>query len=476
MRVNLADIQDQDQFDVCIIGSGPAGITCALQLGENGKRVLILEGGDEEYTKQSQDIYSGTIDGDPYFPLNGVRLRHFGGTSGHWAGWCRPLDAQDFETKGTNRDVAWPIKKYDLDPYLDQARDILEIKRFDPDQLLGESDFAQIFFSYSPPVRFADKFGEALSKSPAIYLVLRANLTEIETNGSAITGLQVADFSGAMKRVRALDYILACGGIENSRLLLWSNHKSNGRLVRNSAMLGTHWMEHPEYNVGEAILSKKFNFKFDERGIVRFSPTQTLIAKEDILNCVVEFRETSYSTAKKIIADIACVAPTYGRWAFKMLNKDLVCATRFRAAWEQEPRSVNRITLGEDRDQFGIPKTILHWRKSEKDLKTVRVVVEKLAQHMAQKDIGRIKIKPWVLGEEDPPINDALAGYHHLGGTRMASTPDNGVVDADCRVFGQSNLFVAGSSVFPSGGFANPTLTIVQLALRLSHAIESRNR
>lgn len=159
-----------------------------------------------------------------------------------------------------------------------------------------------------------------------------------------------------------------------------------------------------------------------------------------------------------------------------MLNKDLVCATRFRAAWEQEPRSVNRITLGEDRDQFGIPKTILHWRKSEKDLKTVRVVVEKLAQHMAQKDIGRIKIKPWVLGEGDPPINDALAGYHHLGGTRMASTPDNGVVDADCRVFGQSNLFVAGSSVFPSGGFANPTLTIVQLALRLSHTIASRNR
>lgn len=475
MRVNLADIHDQDQFDVCIIGSGPAGITCALQLAENGKRVLILEGGDEEYTKQSQDIYSGTIDGDPYYPLAEARLRQFGGTSGHWTGWCRPLDAQDFETKGTSTDVAWPIKKYHLDPYLDQARDILEIKRFDSDQLLGESDLAQIFFSYSG-VRFADKFRETLSKSSAIYLALRANLTEIETNGIAITGLQVADFSGAMKRIRALDYILACGGIENSRVLLWSNQKSTGRLVKNSAMLGTHWMEHPEFTVGDAILSKRFNFKFDEKGIVRFSPTQALIAKEDILNCVVEFLETSYTAAKGIVADIACVAPTFGRWAFTMLNKDLICATRVRSAWEQEPRSVNRITLGEDRDRFGIPKTILHWRKSEKDFKTVRVVVEKLAQHMAQKDIGRIKITPWVLGEGDAPINEAMGGYHHMGGTRMASTPDNGVVDADCRVFGQSNLFVAGSSVFPSGGFANPTLTIVQLALRLSHTIASRNR
>lgn len=475
MRVNLADIHDQDQFDVCIIGSGPAGITCALQLAENGKRVLILEGGDENYTKQSQDIYSGTIDGDPYFPLSEARLRQFGGTSGHWSGWCHPLAPQDFETKGTSTDVAWPIKKYDLDPYLDQARDILEIKGFDSDQLLGASGLAQIFYSYSR-VRFADKFGEALSKSPAIYLALRANLTEIETNGTAITGLQVADFSGAMKRVRALDYILACGGIENSRVLLWSNHKSTGRLVKNSAMLGTHWMEHPEFSVGEAILSKTFNFKFDDHGLIRFVPTQALIAKEDILNCVVEFYETSYRAAKEIVADIACVAPTFGRWAFKMLNKDLICATRVRAAWEQEPRSVNRITLGEDRDQFGIPKTILHWRKSEKDFKTVRVIVEKLAQHMAQKDIGRIKINPWVLGEGNAPITDAFGGYHHMGGTRMASTPDKGVVDADCRVFGQSNLFVAGSSVFPSGGFANPTLTIVQLALRLSHTIASRNR
>ena len=476
MRVNLADIQDQDQFDVCIIGSGPAGITCALQLEENGKRVLILEGGDEEYTKQSQDIYSGTIDGDAYFPLADLRLRQFGGTSGHWSGWCRPLGAQDFETKGTNTDVAWPIKKHDLDPYLDKARDILELKRFDSDQLLGESNFAQIFYCYSK-VRFADKFGGALSKSPAVYLALRANLTEIETNGSAITGLQVADFSGARKRVRALDYILACGGIENSRVLLWSNQKSNGRLVKNSAMLGTHWMEHPEFNVGEAILSKKFIFKFDERGIVRFSPTPALIAKEDILNCVVEFYENSYKAAKRIIADIACVAPTLGRRALKLLNKDLVCATRVRVALEQEPRSVNRITLDEDRDQFGIPKTILHWRKSENDFKTVRVVAEKLAQHMAQKDIGRIKLKPWILGEADPTIVDTLGGgAHHLGGTRMASTPGNGVVDADCRVFGQSNLFVAGSSVFPSGGFAGPTLTIVQLALRLSHTIASRNR
>ena len=473
MRVNLHEIGDADTFDVCIVGSGPAGMTCALELAANGKRVLLLEGGDTEYLKQSQDIYLGTTIGDPYFDLSAARLRQFGGSTAHWAGWCRPLDTVDFDAKGTDTAGAWPIRKSALDPYLDRARDILELKDIAPDQLLGDSGFSQIFFSYSP-VRFADKFGEDLSKSSSIFVALRANLTEIETNGRAVTGLQVAEFSGVGKRVRAHNYILACGGIENCRLLLWSNQKSNGLLVRNSATLGTHWMEHPENTIGEAILSKDFNFQFDERGIARFCPTQAFISKEGILNCVLELYETSYSAARQIIADIGCVAPTYGKWAFKMLNKQLICGARVRAAWEQEPRSVNCVTLGDDCDPFGIPRAVLHWRKSEKDLKTVRLAAQKLAEHAARDNIGRIKIEPWVLGEEDPPVNDEMAGRHHMGGTRMAAKPDDGVVDSECRVFGQSNLFVAGSSVFPSCGYANPTLTIVQLALRLSHNIVSQ--
>lgn len=473
MRINLHEIGDADTFDVCIVGSGPAGITCALELAANGKRVLILEGGDTEYLKQSQDIYLGTTLGDPYFDLSTSRLRQFGGSSGHWSGWCRPIDTVDFEAKGTDTDGAWPIRKSDLDPHLDRARDLLGLKEIARDQLLGDSGFSQIFFSYST-VRFADKFGENLSKSTSIFLALRANLTEIETNGHAVTGLRVADFSGVEKRVRAHNYILACGGIENCRLLLWSNRKSNGLLVRNSATLGTHWMEHPEFAIGEAILSKEFNLQFDERRVSRFCPTPAFMSKEGILHCVLEVYETSYTAARQLIADICCVAPAYGKWAFKMLNKHLVCGARIRAACEQEPRLVNRVTLGDDCDQFGIPRTVLHWRKSEKDLKTVRVAIQKLAEYAARNNIGRIKIDSWVLGEEDLPVGDESAGHHHMGGTRMAAKPDDGVVDSECRVFGQSNLFVAGSSVFPSCGYANPTLTIVQLALRLSHSIVSQ--
>jgi choline dehydrogenase-like flavoprotein len=127
--------------------------------------------------------------------------------------------------------------------------------------------------------------------------------------------------------------------------------------------------------------------------------------------------------------------------------------------------------LDRETDRFGIPRPILKWRRSALDKKTFRSVALTLGAYFAGGNNARLKLHDWLLserlvfncdGEADCP-----GGYHHLGGTRMAATSNNGVVDADARVFGTKNLFVAGSSVFPSGGFCNPTLTIVQLALRL---------
>ncbi len=96
------------------------------------------------------------------------------------------------------------------------------------------------------------------------------------------------------------------------------------------------------------------------------------------------------------------------------------------------------------------------------------MVARRLGAYLARANLGRMRLDPWVLGEADLPTNDRIGGPHHMGGTRMAGSPAEGVVDADCKVFGQSNLYLAGSSVFPSGGYANPTLTIIQLALRLA--------
>ena len=145
-----------------------------------------------------------------------------------------------------------------------------------------------------------------------------------------------------------------------------------------------------------------------------------------------------------------------------------------RAAWEQEPNSRNRIELSEESDKFGVPRVKLHWKKGQLDLKTAQKTAQRFGIYLAEADVGRLQLDPWVLGKGTYPENDELAGNHHMGGTRMAEAPSEGIVDRNCKVFGQENLYIAGSSVFPSAGHANPTMTIVQLALRLAHQLDAK--
>jgi len=468
MRLSVTDLSAEDLFDYCIIGTGPAGITCALSLAASGTRIILLEGGGREYSERSQNLYRGQVVGDPYFALDESRLRYFGGTSNHWNGTVRTLDAFDFKAKGAFPETKWPIAKADLDPYFQPAADIFEIPVLPSDRPVSGSGFNQVHFIFSDSVRFAKKFEARIVSNTGIFLVFDANMTGLETNGESVTGAQIVDSDGNRRRVRARRYILATGGIENSRLLLWSNVQTNGQLVKDANTLGRYWMEHPIFRLGEAILTGDFPSVTDGPRIAFFSPTPDTMIKEGILNCGLSFFLLHYEGAKKIVADIACVVPDLGKWALNQLGKNLICVVQVRAAWEQEPRADNRIELSDERDALGMPRSRLHWRKSKTDFRTPQVSALRFGEYMARSNIGRLRLDPWVLGEGEFPADDELAGNHHMGGTRMAATAEHGVVDSNCKVFGQTNLYIAGSSVFASGGHANPTLTIVQLALRLA--------
>src|SRR5690606_27266175 len=173
-------------------------------------------------------------------------------------------------------------------------------------------------------------------------------------------------------------------------------------------------------------------------------------------------------TTRKLITELACVAPELGEKVFRRFGKHLVCGLQLRASWEQPPRPYNRVVLGDRVDAFGIPRADLHWFLEDFDRRTPRVTAGLLAAEFAARGIGRLRLERWLDGLEDFPDDDETGGNHHMGGTRMSRDPRSSVVDTDCRVHGMANLYVGGSSVFPSAGFANPTLTIVQLALRLA--------
>lgn len=465
MITDITQIDPSVRYDCCVIGAGPAGLTVAMSLAERRHNVLLLEAGAFDFSDQSQEVYRGEVIGDPYFALEQARLRYFGGTSGHWAGWCRTLDEIDFLPKQNFPKAFWPIRKADLEPYVAAASEMVETWIEPADEEVPGFGIKRIHVTFSPPVLFGEKYHDKIRDARNITVCPNANVFQFQTNGSSITSVTAVNYDDVAVSIPAKCFVLACGGIENSRILLHANANSNGQIVKNETTLGKYWMEHPLFTIGSVLL---FEQPQERRSF--YSLTADKQRELGILNCALRVEANVYKEkTKQLIADIACVAPTLGEWALRQLGYGLVCGVQIRATWEQEPRPENRIELSKDAvDRFGVPRTVLHWTKSEKDLETLRKTALQYGEYLAQADAGRLKLDDWVLGKSDYPENDDLAGYHHMGGTRMADSAAEGVVDRNLKVWGQDNLYVCGSSVFPSSGHAMPTLTIVQLALRLT--------
>jgi choline dehydrogenase-like flavoprotein len=136
---------------------------------------------------------------------------------------------------------------------------------------------------------------------------------------------------------------------------------------------------------------------------------------------------------------------------------------------ESAPNPDSRVTLVRERDALGMRRVKLDWRLSELDRRSAVRTVEVLGAELGRAGLGRLRLDVDPDSSELP--RDVAGGWHHMGTTRMSADPRRGVVDADCRVHGLSNLFVAGSSVFPTAGSGTPTLTIVALALRLADTL-----
>jgi len=461
--------------DFCVVGSGPAGMTLALELERHGRSVVLLEGGGLEWSPESHELYRGDVIGDHYVALEFARARLLGGTSGHWGGWSYQLTDLAFKKKAGFEDAQWPIEKKDLDPFLPQARSVLDIgPPADEVVLDGEFGIKEFRISYSR-VRFGQKYRERLASSQHITCVTNANLTGLKTDGRNVVAATVTNFMGQSGSVYAKYFVLAMGGIENSRMLLWCNHQANGHLVDSRAPLGRYWMEHPAYTVGHALVDLKIPKTEYFRPHLLLTFTEAVFRKLGILECSIALEEIPSSGTKGLLKDLICVAPKAGEWAASLAGKNIVCGTKLIIGWEQEPVWSNHVKLSETkRDRFGIPLVELHWKKTDRDRVTLEKALSQFNDFLMARNRGRLKLDDWVLGKGGYPASaDDGVSYHHMGGTRMASTVEKGVVDQNCRVFGQDNLYVAGSSVFPSGGEANPTLAIVQLSLRLAEHLRN---
>lgn len=488
------------RFDVCVVGAGPAGITLARALAARGLDVALMEGGDFEFTPESQALYSGEHVGVGYEDLDVVRLRYFGGSSGHWNGTCRALDAHDFVPL-EHRPWGWPIAKTDLDPYGPAAAEILELES--PEELpevplrQSEGRFRQIQWRHSPPVRFGDKYRDEIVGSERITLCLNANLVDLRLDDS-LAKVTAAVFKSHEAgdpgfTVRARHYCLCLGGIENARLLL--NFRQRPRGIGNDHdLVGRYFCDHPYLRIGNTLYTKR-----PPLTVSSLAPTLDFLEREKLLNFALvaftreegpqPFLDAAEETAK-------CFGPFTRSMVEVLRGYRPACRTAggldefnvrhdpesYPSGWvristEQALNPDSRVTLIDEKDALGLRRARLEWRLGEDEDRTVRTAALALGMHMAEQNIGRLWIEDRVLADpiELPP--DAMHGsYHHMCTTRMSDDPRQGVVDRHCRVHGMANLYLGGSSVFATPGFANPTYTIVQLALRLGDHLGSRLR
>ena len=487
-------------FDVCVVGSGPAGMTVARRLAAKGATVALMEGGGLEIDRDSQDLYVGENVGLDYFPLDITRLRYFGGSSNHWGGWCRPLDAHDFAPRPQNPWSGWPIAKSDLDPYRAETDAILDLRPAAdvPDLPFADASYRftriQLRYSYPEPTRFATKYGDEIRASERIRLVLNANLVDIRL-AQDLGSVEALVFRSLVPgdpdvAVRARAYVLALGGLENPRALLNADRQAAGGVGNAHGLVGRFFCEHPHYEVAD-VLFERPELRPD-RPWDFYAPTEAFLAENECLNFNIRLipavvRERPISPIKEVVRGSACAVPFSERLAQAVLGRSLECEKGgFAAVFGDPPADADlgllqitseqalnpesRVRLSEARDALGLRRIVLDWRVTDLDLETMRIAALGFGAVLAEQGLARVRVRDW-LAVEAPALpglgREEVGGHHHMCTTRMSDDPRRGVVDRDCRVHGLANLYLGGSSTFATGGWANPTYTIVQLALRL---------
>ena len=453
-------------FFAIIIGSGPAGICTALELERKKIKSLIIEGGDLQQSDEDLNYLNGKAIGDNYADISHSRLRQFGGSSGHWGGNCNPMSTENF--------YDWPISKDDLNQYSKKAREILNLnykEKFYNEKLNNNLNTYNIIWSN---VKFGEKYLEHIKKSKYIFLSLKSNLKNLEGSSKSIDLINCQNIDNEIK-LKAKCYILSCGGIENSRILLWSK-KLDKNLFKNELPIGNYYMDHPYYSIGNGLVLyepfinyfKKNNIKnipiLTCNGSLYISANNLFLKKNKILNSGIYIWFQEIGEKNNLFKQVRCVAPNFIKNIYENLKIKKKYKISLSTQQEQSPVFSNRITLSQETDPIGKPYPLIYWQKFKSGKKSARIISEELSKLFIDFNFGRISLNEELYNEEDYEI---VVGNHQMGGTRIGNNITDSVVDKNLKVHDKDNLFINGSSIFRTGGHSHPTYTIVKLALRL---------
>lgn len=504
--------------DVCIIGSGAAGLALALELGRSTLNVIVLEGGGVTLEPESQALYEVENAGAPYIGALTGRFRTLGGTTTEWAGQAIPLTQLDLQRRPWVPHSGWPIAFDELSPYYDRALRFLQVDELNYDTDLfarfgivpptfDASRVRYHFSKWSPTPNFKFRYRSKLEKLANVTIVTHANVDTITLNdaGSAVTAVSARTIEGKRLRATAREFILCCGGLENARLLLANDTQQRDGIGNGHGLVGAFLQDHPAAVVGTIAakdpddFQRRFNMR-KRRAVkysLRCSATPNLQEQEQLLNVSAGFNflpdedsgfavlKTVYHRLRKrqfsfgvvrdsvmsVLASPRLLQPL-AMYAFMGRTYTPDARMELTICTEQVPRRERKVTLADSRDALGMRRLRIHWDVDDAEVRTLRRFAEILREQFESAGIAKITLFPWLSGppaEAKTRIRDI---YHHIGTTRMSAAPSEGVVDSECRVHGIGNLTVASTSVFPTGGHSNPTLTMLALCMRIADRIK----
>jgi len=505
--------------DLCIIGSGAAGITVAREFVNSSHRVIILEGGGAAIDPQCQDPYRSEVVGLNHNGIHIGRVRAVGGTTTLWAGQSLPLFDIDFQKRDWIEHSGWPITRSDLSPFYPRAQAVMQLAPVShdlatwpesaarPPEYTG-GELVSYYSQFSPTPNFARAYGSVIRAAENIQLITDANVVGLlgTPDAGAVYQVDCRSFAGKRLSVRAKFFIVCCGGIESARLLLASNSVEPNGIGNSHDVVGRYFQDHPGvvFPVQPRNL-RQFGLWYDSfrqdqiRHCIKIAASESLQKSERILHAGGEIfypaeQDDPIDAAKLILSSvrnpqlraqvphallrIAQRPDRVLRAAFRRYVKGQVASVgssqpRLGISVEQQPNPLSRVTLSKSMDSLGMPRTVLDWKLTDLEARSISVFAHAIAREWKRLDLADLDPDAVPLRGRELGLHGGYTdASHHMGTTRMGTHPSTSVVDPRCRVHGYSNLYIGSSSVFPTGGFSNPTLTLMALALRAADEIK----
>jgi len=505
--------------DICIIGAGAAGLALASEFANTHYRVVVLESGTASRSGDSDELNETIVAGVPHSGSTEGRARTLGGATTLWGGQVLPLRESETRSRPWVPHSGWPFGPATLEPYYrrvepllgtpgppygDEAWGLLGV----PAPALDRDRYLYRFSQWAPLTRrnMALALRTELKSSRNVDVLLGATVVNVvpARDGGHVAHVDIVAAGGKPRQVRARAYVVCCGGIETPRLLLASGGRRG--IANRSGLVGRFFQDHISCIAG--VISEQSRsavrryFEPRYRGgamyTCKIEPTDRALTEHGLLNVMAHVKfeipeALGLLELKRMLNDVqrgrlpipslrSAIAMTRGAAEFARLAFARAALSRRAAPTrgrlllmvdvEQAPNPDSRIRLADETDRLGMPKAVVDWRLSGLETRTITQFTAMLARDWERAGLGTVE----VVREVDFAACDVLGAardiYHHMGATRLSESPRDGVVDVNLRSHEVDNLYVASGSVFPTGGIANPTFTILALALRLADRLK----